>query len=72
MQSVLPSYVAGERLDLVTLLHREGLHFHSLAHNNYSTMMLVHHLMEEQVRYLPVCGVSVLYDLLAVALAFRR
>ena len=45
---LLPSYIAGDRLDLVSLLQREGLHFHSLAHNNYSTMMLVHHLMEEQ------------------------
>ena len=46
--ALLPSNIAGERCDLVQLLQREGLHFHSLAHNNYSTMMLVHHLMEEQ------------------------
>jgi len=47
-QAMLPSYIAGDRFELVALLQREGLHFHSLAHNNYSTMMLVHHLMEEQ------------------------
>ena len=47
-QAMLPSYIAGDRFELVALLQREGLHFHSLAHNNNSTMMLVHHLMEEQ------------------------
>jgi hypothetical protein len=47
--AMLPSSIVGERMALVSLLQREELRFHTLAHNNYSTMMLVHHLMEEQL-----------------------
>jgi len=46
--AMLPSNIAGDRSELVTVLQQQSLHFHTLAHNNYSTMMLVHHLIEEQ------------------------
>jgi len=46
--AMLPSIIAGDRSELVKVLQQQSLHFHTLAHNNYSTMMLVHHLIEEQ------------------------
>mmetsp|Transcript_41847 Transcript_41847/g.131954 ORF Transcript_41847/g.131954 Transcript_41847/m.131954 type:complete len:902 (-) Transcript_41847:63-2768(-) len=45
---LLPSTVAGSRADLVGLFQQVQLSFHTLAHNNYSTMILVQKLFEEQ------------------------
>eukprot|EP00960_Hanusia_phi_P072295 767751-Hanusia_phi.AAC.4 len=45
---LLPSTVAGSRADLVGLFQQFQLSFHTLAHNNFSTMILVQKLFEEQ------------------------
>jgi len=44
----LQSNLAGARADLVALIHGEQYSFHTLQHNRHSTMLLVHHLVEEQ------------------------
>jgi hypothetical protein len=45
---LMPNKWAGDRSDLSNLIKEKGLHFHTLSHAQYATMVLVHSIAAEQ------------------------